>query len=237
MNLCLSKSRKARLIAVGSALAMFAAGSPAFGQTSLKSYPVQGFDRITIRIPATVGIIQADQAKVQITAEPKVLDRLLVTERDRTLIIEAPGGFSTTQPLSVAISALDLRKVTLEAAGDITINRPRGRRLDLHASGAGSMHVNDAEIGMMAVQLDGAGTARLSGRASGLYLQLSGASTVDAGALRAARVTVNVEGAGEVLIHADESIDATVSGSGSVRYQGTAVVKRRVSGAGLIERR
>ncbi len=221
---------------VGCVIVVVATSVSALGQTSSKSYSVQGFDSVTIRIPATVEIIRADRASVRITAEPKVLDRLQVTERNRSLLIESPKGFSTNQPLSIAIGTAELKVVALEAAGDITISRPRGQQLDLRSSGAGSIQVNGAEIGAMKIKLDGSETVKLDGRASALELKLSGASSVDASALRTSRVVVTVDGASDVAIHADESIDATVSGSGSVRYQGKATVKQRVSGAGSVER-
>ncbi|MFN0299082.1 MAG: head GIN domain-containing protein [Burkholderiales bacterium] len=227
---------KPALSIIGCALGVLAMSTAALGQASSKGYSVQGFDSITIRIPATVEVIRADRASVRITAEPKVLDRLQVTERNRSLLIESPKGFSTNQPLSIAIGTAELKAVVLEAAGDITISRPRGQQLDLRSSGAGTIQVTGAEIGVMKVKLDGSETVKLDGKASSLELKLTGASSVDASALRTSRVVVTVDGASDVAIHADESIDATVSGSGSVRYQGKATVKQRVSGAGSVER-
>ncbi len=98
----------------------------AIGETGSKSYPVQEFDRVTIRIPATVAIRHADRSSVQVSAEPKVLDSLRVTARDRVLTIDSPRGFSTTQPLQFAVSTVVINGVALESPADVTIRRPRG---------------------------------------------------------------------------------------------------------------
>jgi hypothetical protein len=50
-------------------------------------------------------------------------------------------------------------------------------------------------------------------------------------------VNVDLSGAGDVHVHATESLDASVSGAGRVLYPGDpADVKTDVSGAGTVEK-
>ena len=63
----------------------------------------------------------------------------------------------------------------------------------------------------------------------------SGASVIDATALRATRGEVKLSGAGLIKVNASEALKVQLSGLGKVEYLGQPELKEEVSGLGSIK--
>ena len=85
------------------------------------------------------------------------------------------------------------------------------------------------------MSVPGAGTIRGSGDVQRLEIALGGTGDIELAELVAGAVTVTLSGAGNVHVHATDSLDATVSGTGSVFYAGDpASVSQAITGTGVI---
>ena len=67
-------------------------------------------------------------------------------------------------------------------------------------------------------------------------MAISGAGDYKGARLVSQDATVNVAGAGKVLVNAQKTLKATISGAGSVEYLGDPEVTRSVSGVGSVHR-
>jgi hypothetical protein len=115
----------------------------------------------------------------------------------------------------------------------VDITTPALRELDL--SGAGSADVRGLDGGEFELGLSGAGRVALAGRVDRFEADVSGAADLDAAALEAGVVRIDLSGAGDADVTARETLDAEVSGAGSIRYGGDPkTVTKDVSGAGSI---
>ncbi len=83
----------------------------------------------------------------------------------------------------------------------------------------------------------GALKAEIAGKVERQAVTISGAGEYRSPRLVSQDATVNVAGAGKVLINAQKTLKATISGAGSVEYLGDPEVTRSVSGAGTVRRR
>ncbi|NVJ97303.1 MAG: DUF2807 domain-containing protein [Alphaproteobacteria bacterium] len=70
------------------------------------------------------------------------------------------------------------------------------------------------------VELKGAGAIEMEGTCGSLDIELKGAGEVDAEDLKCSDVEVDVKGVGEAKVFASESVDANVSGIGSITVYG-----------------
>ncbi|HEY0244283.1 MAG TPA: DUF2807 domain-containing protein, partial [Mucilaginibacter sp.] len=68
-------------------------------------------------------------------------------------------------------------------------------------------------------------------------LEISGSGEMRSKELKAGRVKVTLSGSGSAYVHADQTLSAHISGSGSLIYSGTAsVTDIRTSGSGRVRK-
>jgi hypothetical protein len=63
---------------------------------------------------------------------------------------------------------------------------------------------------------------------------VQGSGTINAPALSAGKATIIIQGSGDVTLTAIEQLNATVEGSGNVRYGGKPLVTSRIQGSGTV---
>jgi hypothetical protein len=84
-------------------------------------------------------------------------------------------------------------------------------------------------------ELDGGINCDLTGNATDLSINLNGAGKIDAEKFLAENAKVEIAGAGYVIVNGSKSIDARISGIGSIEYTGSPLkVKSVVNGVGSI---
>ncbi len=160
-------------------------------------------------VEATCG----ETLRVVISADDNLLPHIRTRVEDGVLFIDSDKAFCTRNRLKATISVPTVERISLSGAIDLSI---RG--------------VNNADL---AVSLSGSGSVRASGKTGSFTAEASGASTIDARELRSKKVRAKISGACEAVIHAEESLDAEISGAGELIYYGDpARVSRRISGAG-----
>ena len=116
----------------------------------------------------------------------------------------------------VVITVPNLRKFSMEGAGETVLRDIHGERFDVNYRGAGSMEI--------------AGRVRL------LTLQAQGVGEVDARRLYSQDADVNFQGIGSVQIYASGRLDARVQGMGELRYYGhPKTLNKSVSGIGSVK--
>jgi hypothetical protein len=106
----------------------------------------------------------------------------------------------------------------------------------ISVSGANKISAKDIKTKQLQVDISGSGECNLAGRADNLQINVSGSGNINAKDLIAEDVAVGISGDGKVVIHANQSINARISGSGKVQYYGNpSQVTQRISGSGEIQ--
>lgn len=105
----------------------------------------------------------------------------------------------------------------------------------LTLTGNGNIVVDGIEAKSLKVDLPGNGTLTGNGTATRLDVTVSGSGVARFKELVANSVQAAVSGSGSIFITATKSLDASVSGSGAIIYAGNPQdVRRRVTGTGVI---
>ncbi|MFI5054161.1 MAG: GIN domain-containing protein, partial [Acidimicrobiia bacterium] len=137
------------------------------------------------------------------------------TVRDGSLAVGQSRSFITTRPMSVEITVPALDAATLSGAGVLTVTGVAADHFTVRAPGSGVLVVTGTATTLDAI-LSGTGDVRLDG-------------------LAARDATASVSGTGRLLVNASHSLDATVSGVGSIVYSGSPTdVTKNVTGTGSI---
>jgi len=89
----------------------------------------------------------------------------------------------------------------------------------------------------MYIRISGAADIALTGSVEHLNINSSGASNVNLFELAASHAVINVSGASHVEVYAANTLDVTLSGVGTIIYDGNPALTRNVSGLGVVRAR
>jgi hypothetical protein len=154
--------------------------------------------------------------RVVVTGERDVVPRVTTTVRSGVLVIG--GHYSTKGPLRVEVTTPTLSSALLDGSGRLTVEGVRSPRFT-----AG---------------LGGSGVLRVAGRTGELHAELGGVGALDLARLVAGSATATLSGSGRMTLTAARSLDASLSGAGSIVYGGDpSNVSTRVTGTGTITSR
>jgi hypothetical protein len=161
----------------------------------------------------TVRVGQPQQVLVR--ADDNLLDQVVTEVHAGVLVVSDRGNFTSRSPMSVVVTVPSLRSATL--------------------SGTGQLVVTDVAANAFTARLPGTGTLVASGRAASVDASVAGDGAMRLESLLATDATVTVGGTGSVMIHVTESLNATVSGTGSIVYTGhPESVTKTITGMGSV---
>lgn len=188
------------------------------GRVKQETRTIQDFQNLDAGGAFTIRVHVGSTPSLKISAEENLLYFIRTYVKGNTLVIDTKKNISPRKEILIEITVPELRSVD--------------------ASGANNISVNGIKSNEFAIDLSGAGHVYLEGTADRLRAELSGAGSIDAKDLKANDVRVSVSGAASADVYAKESLDASVSGVGSIDYFGDPPKTRTdVSGVGSITRK
>ena len=206
---------------------------------------VSGFSRIEIDGQAEVILRQGSTEGLTLQASAQALRNIDTVVHGKTLIIEITdqrhwgdwvlGGGATRTP-RITVDFVQLERI--EAAGSVKFSAASVKSDDLRIDFAGACTLRIGDLQASRLRLDGAGAVKvnLAGKVGAQYVDLSGASSYDAGELVSDTASLQVSGAGKALINAAKSLKVEISGAGVVNYIGNPKLEQEISGVGKISR-
>jgi hypothetical protein len=185
------------------------------GIAKTESRAMASFSKIDLAGSPDVEVAIGPAASVAVTADDNILSIIETTVEGDTLRIESKGSYNTSLGVKVKITVPTLDGVSVSGSGDI--------------------HVTGLKAGEMEAGVTGSGDVTLNGVVDRLRAHITGSGDLRAGELGAKDVRVTVTGSGDATVHATEELDASVTGSGDVRYSGNPPqVRKNVTGSGDI---
>ena len=185
------------------------------GTTATEIREVAPFASVDLAGSNQVSITVGPEQSVRVRADDNLIDLVTTDVRAGELVIDNRGSFQTNSPMSVEVTLPVLDAVSLSGSGTLTAQAVRA--------------------GTLTVGLPGSGTIRASGATDRLQATLDGSGELQLNDLIAAQATAVVSGSGLIELVATETLDATVSGSGSIFYSGNpSQVTKSITGTGAI---
>lgn len=169
----------------------------------------------TLEVIATAG----KPNSVEISGDADLLDKVTTTVKDGVLVLDTARdldhGHLRNRHLRAVVSAPDLSALSI--------------------SGTGAMKVSGIANEGLAVALPGTGAITVAGATGTLRVTVGGTGEVAGKNLTARDVVVDIAGTGSARLNASRSVEARVTGTGSVDVHGhPAQVRKSVSGLGSI---
>jgi hypothetical protein len=208
-------------VVVLSALALSACGREEASPLATETRELAGFTAIDLEGAASVDVTVGAEHRVEIEAPQRIIDRIETAVEGDKLVIRTrlKDWISTTGSSRVAlrISLPELASLRVDGGNDVQLHGFSG--------------------GEASIRADGAAQIRATGALDSLRVYFAGAGDGDFRELVASDAHVRVDGVGNVVVHATQSLDATMNGVGSIRYTGNpSSVNTHMNGLGRIAR-
>lgn len=180
-------------------------------------------------------ISQSDLSTVKVDAPVDIQSAVKTEVKDGILSISTEGNIKDEQNITVLITVKSLNSLENSGVADIkSENKLICENLTIISQGVGNINL-DLDAKEIKSIISGAGHITLKGTAQVLDAIISGAGGLKATDLETTKVIANVSGAGDAKVNAVQSLNADVSGAGSVIYKGNPVDRVvNISGVGSV---
>jgi len=153
-----------------------------------------------------------------ISTDQNLLPLITTKGTGNTLEIDQQQNLRPTKGITIIVSSAALKEVRLNGAVSLTASNLSSKDLKLESNGASSISVD--------------------GSVTNLEANLSGASKLNAKSLQTQTATLSLNGASYADVTVTETLNASISGAGSLTYSGNPKsVEKNISGAGRIQPR
>lgn len=211
------------------------------GDIITKQNDVSGFNGVHVSAPIKVNIVVGGTtASCFFKGQENIIQHLTAKLNGTVLEIATDINnisFKTIEPIeaNIAMPALERLKISGSSDAKVTGNIV-GDAFFLTVNGAGDATIQNIQVRDCKVDISGSGDLAISsGRAEAIEYIVSGAGDIKAFGFAGKDVKASVSGAGDMEVYAETNLEAKVSGAGSITYKGAPKVNSRVSGAGSIE--
>jgi hypothetical protein len=186
------------------------------GHLATNQRAVGEFHTLQVRGSAQVDVTVGTSASLELTWDDNLLPLVSTEVRDGVLFLEPEGGsFSSDHPL--------VAKLTTSKLGEFTLK------------GSGKARISGLQETSFRIDIDGSAQVVATGAAQAVTVSVSGSGDLDLRQVAAERASVDIKGSGKARVHASESLEGRISGSGEIRYSGSAkLVHASVAGSGQI---
>lgn len=204
-----------------------------------RSYNIEHFKDIDISSSITAELIQGSTFEVKLEGDDNILPEFLVRLVGEKLVIKPKSNLNIKikGPVKAIITAPEFRKLEATGACRFTcktpINYDAKIEIDLSGSSEARLEVNTPKID---AELSGASKLFLRGATEQLSIDGSGSSLISCFDLKANIVKVDMSGAGNAEVTAQQKLEVDVSGASHVMYKGNPVLTESVSGAGSVRK-
>ncbi|MCK4461718.1 MAG: DUF2807 domain-containing protein [candidate division Zixibacteria bacterium] len=179
---------------------------------------VKPFRRIESNGAADIYVTVGKELSVKVTFDDNLIDLIETKTRGKTLKIGNRENYRSRHGCKIEITVPELERVYLRGSGDISVQRLEAEFFEFKLSGSGSLVAE--------------------GTTNELEVRLSGSGDIDTRDLIAREAYVSLSGSGEIKIHAEESFDGSLSGSGDIAIYGNPPdFSKSVSGSGSIRKK
>jgi hypothetical protein len=188
------------------------------GSAKTESRSVASFSKIELSGSPDVEVAIGPAQSVDVTTDDNLLPIIETKVESDTLKIDSKQSYNTSLGVKV--------KITVPVLNGVSV------------SGSGNISAKGVKSGDLEASVTGSGDVTLTGMADLLRGHITGSGELRAGDLAAKNVRITVTGSGDATVHANEELEAQVTGSGDVHYSGNPPkVKKSITGSGSIARR
>jgi len=203
---------------------------------------LSGFTAISLTASYDVYITQGSAESVKVQAANEDQSHIITEVRGNTLNISEKRTMGlhlnwTNKKVAIYVVARDINSIVVTGSGDVYFKGGLNtERLNLRVAGSGDV-TGKLNAKMLDAGISGSGDVKLSGKADEASVHVTGSGDYNGRDLNTVNTVIGVAGSGDATVNASNKIQASVSGSGDIKYTGSAKqVSTSKTGSGDIER-
>lgn len=210
------------------------------GNMKKETREVSGFTGIALSGNMNVQLSYGSLNSITVEGDENVLPYIETNVEDGVLQVRTKNktSINTRNKLMVYVSLTKLTELKVSGSGNITGNGDFSNdgKTNIALSGSGNINVGMNSFNETAIAISGSGNVTLKGKSTNkIEAAISGSGNIDCSDIVCNDVSAHVSGSGNIKVFANKSIDAKVSGSGSIYYKGSATnINLKSSGSGKI---
>ncbi|MBK9729908.1 MAG: DUF2807 domain-containing protein [Chitinophagaceae bacterium] len=214
--------------------------SGAQSNTAIENRNLSGFSSVVLNVPAMLTVSQSEEFLVQLEGPKELLDELITELKGDRLLIryrENKWPSASEKALQIYIKLPDVTGLELNGSGTITvITELNSKNLALEVNGSGNIKTRNIKVENLTASINGSGgILELGGQANMAEMEVNGSGKIDADKLMCTNTSATTTGSGNISAGTPASIDATITGSGTIFYNGNASsIKKNVTGSGKV---
>jgi hypothetical protein len=214
-------------------LASRARGLRGSGARISESRVVEDFDRVLVSGDYDVRIAADTATALRLEGDDNLLPLLQTRVVGGTLQIQSERPLRPARRILIEIGTPNLAGVGTSGSSDVRVTGVGSPAFDADVSGSGSLHA-EGSFGRLSTTVSGSGNVTGEGTAETIDVDVSGSGDVNLLAVRALSGEVDGSGSSDVAVHVTERLVVSMSGSGDVRYAGRPTVDASTSGSATV---
>jgi hypothetical protein len=211
------------------------------GNVKKETREVKGFTGVALSGNINVELAYGNSNSITVEGDENLLPYIETNVEGGVLKVKRMNKireFKTRNKLIVYVSLTKLTELKVSGSGNITGNGDFSNdgKTDIALSGSGNINVGMNSFNETSIAISGSGNVTLKGKSTdNIEATISGSGNIDCSDVACNDVSAHVSGSGNIRVFANKSIDAKVSGSGSIYYKGSATnINLKSSGSGKI---
>jgi hypothetical protein len=186
------------------------------GATKSEKRDVPAFDAVVADGGFAIDITVGEATEVTVQADDNILPLIHTRVEHGSLVISSDRSYRSTHSINVTIKMPDLSGVTVNGSSDV---KARGVNTD-----------------SLKLAINGSGSIVMAGAAKRLDAAINGSGDLKLSDLGTEIGHIAIAGSGDATVDVSESLQAAISGSGSVRYRPHERLKlsRQIIGSGSV---
>jgi hypothetical protein len=208
------------------------------GATKSENRPVSGFTKVQLDGFGDLSINFGTSESLVVEADENLLPYIITEVQGETLIIsmkENVNVINMVVDVNYTLTAKSLESVDLNGLGNITVNSWNAEAPAITLDGSGSITIAEVVADSLTTNLNGLGSLTINGgKVTGQNVTLAGAGSYQAGDMVSENASISLTGLGSATVWVTGTLDAELTGAGSLDYYGKPQATLDDTGLGSI---
>lgn len=186
-----------------------------------------------------VVVAYGESSSIQVEGDENLLPYIETNLEQGRLEIRSKKGANirSRNKITLYVSVTRLTGIFLSGSGNITGEGKFSNEgsTEFRVSGSGNVKLAFHLIRKAELGISGSGNIQLSGTATEVSVRISGSGNADCSNLVSDNASASISGSGNAKLNANASVEAHISGSGTVTYRGAASdIRKHLNGSGKV---
>lgn len=208
------------------------------GTTKTENRPVSGFTKVQLDGIGDLSITMGNTESLVVEADENLLPHIITEVRGGTLIIRMEEDVRLLNMISdvnYTLTAKTLESVELNGLGNIEVAPLNTEALTIILDGSGAITLDELVADGLQADLNGLGSLTVSGgKVTAQQVTLAGAGSYQAGDMVSETASISLTGLGSATVWVTGTLDAELTGAGSLEYYGKPQATVNDTGLGSI---